>query len=345
MVPDVDVLFVGTAGGFETRLVPSHGHRLAVIRAAPLLGVGLTGKVWAVIATIVGAAQARRILRRHSVQLVLGLGNYACAPAVLAARSLGLPTVLHEANAVAGLANRLLGRIVDRVLLGYGSAAGAFTCPTTVTGTPVRPEILALGEPSQPHGGAPFRILVSGGSQGSRFLDDRVPHLLARVVRAGHALEVRHQAAERDLERVEAAYAGAGVRALVVPFIDDMAEAYAWADFAVVTAGAVTLSELAAVGLPALLVPLASAALDHQAANARAFAEATGVRWVHEDAWDADGLAAHVASLIASSAAWSEASAGVRRLARTDAAAAVVRACEAVIRTPSPSAARGSRAP
>jgi UDP-N-acetylglucosamine--N-acetylmuramyl-(pentapeptide) pyrophosphoryl-undecaprenol N-acetylglucosamine transferase len=349
MVPSVDVLFVGTAGGFEARLVRSHGHRLAVIRAAPLLGVGLTGKGWAVITTIVGAAQARRILRRDSVQLVLGLGNYACAPTVLAARSLGLPTVLHEANAVAGLANRLLGRIVDRVLLGFGSAAGAFTCPTTVTGTPVRTEILALGEPSHPHGsprpGAPFRILVSGGSQGSRFLDERVPHLLARVVRPGHTLEVRHQAAERDVERVEAAYAGVGVRALVVPYIDDMAEAYAWADFAVVCAGAVTLSELAAVGLPALLVPLGSAALDHQAANARAFAEATGVRWVGEDAWDADALAAHVASLITSSAAWSEASAGVRRLARTDAAAAVVRACEALIRRPSPSAARGSRAP
>jgi UDP-N-acetylglucosamine--N-acetylmuramyl-(pentapeptide) pyrophosphoryl-undecaprenol N-acetylglucosamine transferase len=170
-----------------------------------------------------------------------------------------------------------------------------------------------------------------------------VPDLLGHVVRQGHSLEVRHQAADR--RRVEAAYRDAGVNALVVPYIDDIAGAYAWADFAVVSAGAVTLSELAAVGLPALLVPLGSAALDHQAANARAFAEATGMRWVREDAWDADALAAHVASMIGSSAALSDASAGVRRLARTDAAAAVVGACEAVIRARPASAARGSRAP
>jgi UDP-N-acetylglucosamine--N-acetylmuramyl-(pentapeptide) pyrophosphoryl-undecaprenol N-acetylglucosamine transferase len=264
---------------------------------------------------------------------------------VLAARSLGLPIVLHEANAVAGVANRLLGRIVDSVLLGFGSAADAFSCPTAVTGTPVRAEILAVPPPHHPDRDAPFRILVSGGSQGSPFLDERAPDLLARVARRGHALEVRHQAAERNREGVEAAYAGAGVRAVVVPYIDDMAAAYASAHFAIVPAGAVTLSELAAVGLPALLVPLGSAALDHQVSNARAFAEATGVRWMREDAWDPDALADHVVSLIASSAAWSEASGGMRRVARADAAAAVVRACETLIRPASLSAARGSRAP
>jgi UDP-N-acetylglucosamine--N-acetylmuramyl-(pentapeptide) pyrophosphoryl-undecaprenol N-acetylglucosamine transferase len=345
MVPRVDVLFVGSAVGLETRLVPTYGHRLAVVRAAPFLNVGARGKALAVIATIVGTAQARRILRRHGVQLVLGLGNYASAPTVLAARSLRLPTVLHEANAVPGLANRLLGRIADHVLLGSTSAASAFTCPTTVTGTPVRPEIVAVGERPRSHGSrrASFRILVSGGSQGSRFLDERVPPLLARVGREGRTIEVRHQAADRP--RVEAAYADAGMNALVVPYIDDMAGAYAWADFAVVSAGAVTLSELAAAGVPALLVPLGSAALDHQAANARAFADATGVRWVREDAWDVEALAAHVATMIGSPGALSEASARVRRLAMTDAAEAVVRACEAVIRARSPSAAPGSRAP
>lgn len=349
MVPGTDVLFLGGTGGFESRLVQAHGYRLAVTRAAPVLGVALAAKARAMIATMVGMAQARRILRRENVELVLGLGNYACAPAVLAARSLGLPTLLHEANAVAGVANRLLGHVVDRVLLGFESATGAFAKPTTVTGTPVRAEILALACGQDPHGaprpGVPARILVSGGSQGSPFLDERAPDLLARLAHRGHALEVRHQAAEPDLERVQAAYAGAGLRARVVAYIDDMAGAYAWADFAAVCAGAVTLAEVAAVGLPVLLVPLGSAALDHQAANARAFAAATGVRWVREDAWDADALAAHVASLIASPSAWSAASAGVRRLARMDAAAAVVRACEAEIIPAAPSAERDSRAP
>jgi UDP-N-acetylglucosamine--N-acetylmuramyl-(pentapeptide) pyrophosphoryl-undecaprenol N-acetylglucosamine transferase len=349
MIPGTDVLFVGGTGGVESRLVPAYGYRLAVTRTAPVLGVALAGKARAVIMTMVGMAQARRILRREIVHLVLGLGNYACAPAVLAAWSLGLPTLLHEANAVAGVANRFLGHVVDRVLLGFESAAAGFAKPTTVTGTPVRAEILALAHGQDPDGaprpGLPARILVSGGSQGSRFLDERVPDLLARLVLRGQALEVRHQAAEPDLERVQAAYAGAGVRAQVVAYIDDMAGAYAWADFAVVCAGAVTLAEVSAVGLPVLLVPLASAALDHQLANARAFAAATGARWVREDAWAADALAAHVASLIASPSAWSAASAGVRRLARIDAAAAVIRACEAEIRPAAPSAERGSRAP
>jgi UDP-N-acetylglucosamine--N-acetylmuramyl-(pentapeptide) pyrophosphoryl-undecaprenol N-acetylglucosamine transferase len=319
-----------------------------VTRAAPVLGVALAAKARAMIATMVGMVHARRILRRENVQLVLGLGNYACAPGVLAAWSLGLPTLLHEANAVAGVANRLLGHVVDRVLLGFESAAGAFAKPTTVTGTPVRPEILALGWQDRrgaPRPGVPVRILVSGGSQGSRFLDERAPDLLARLALRGHALEVHHQAAEPDLERVRAAYAGAAVSARVVAYIDDMAEAYASADFAVVCAGAVTLAEVAAVGLPVLIVPLGSAALDHQTLNARAFADATGARWVREDAWDADALAAHVASLIASPSAWSAASAGVRRLARMDAAPAVVRTCEAEIDSAAPCKTGDGRAP
>jgi UDP-N-acetylglucosamine--N-acetylmuramyl-(pentapeptide) pyrophosphoryl-undecaprenol N-acetylglucosamine transferase len=347
MVPGTDVLFFGGTGGLESRLVPARGHRLIVTRAAPLLGVHLAAKVWAMISTLIGVAQARRILRREKVQLVLGLGNYACAPAVLAGWTLGLPTLLHEANVVAGVANRLLARFASRVLLGFESAAPEFGKPTTVTGTPIRPEILALGRQDQgeePHPHVPVRILVSGGSQGSPFLDEHAPDLLARLALRGHTLEVRHQAAEPNVERVRLAYASAGAKADVVAYVEDMVEAYAWADFAVLCAGAVTLAEVAAVGLPVLLVPLGSAALDHQTPNARAFAEATGARWVSENAWEADALAAHVASLISSPSAWSVASGGVRRLARIDAAAAVVRACEAEIRRGVPSAEHDSRA-
>lgn len=348
LVPGTEVLFLGGTRGLESRLVPAYGYRLAVTRTAPVLGMALPGKARGVISTMMGTVEARRILRRELVDLVLGFGNYASAPAVLAAWSLGLPALLHEANAVAGVANRFLGHIVDRALLGFESAAAAFRSPTTVTGTPVRAEIVAFADAENRHGGPrpgiPARILVSGGSTGSSFLDEHTPDLLRRLALRGHALEVRHQAAELHLERVRAAYAGFGLSARVVSYIEDMPEAYAWADFAVLCAGAVTLAEVAAIGLPVLIVPLGNAAMNHQVANARAFGAATGARWSSEDAWDAEALAAYVASLITSPQAWSAASAGVKRLARTDAAAAIVHACEAAIRSGAASAAPDTRA-
>jgi UDP-N-acetylglucosamine--N-acetylmuramyl-(pentapeptide) pyrophosphoryl-undecaprenol N-acetylglucosamine transferase len=330
------VLFLGTADGFETRLVPARGYRLEALPAAPFLRVGWPGKVRAIAATAAGAMRARRVLRAERMQIVVGLGNYACAGAVLGAWSLGIPTVLHEANAVAGMATTVLGHLADRVLLGSESAQPAFSAAkTSVTGIPLRAEVLRLAsarsaDRPSPRGG-PVRVLVSGGSGGSPFLDKHVPELLARVVARGHAVEVRHQVAPGGGERTRAAYADAHIPAVVTPYADDMADGYDWAHFAVVCAGAVTLAELAAVGLPALLVPLSNAALDHQSVNARIFAEATGAWWTREDAWDAEVLAARITSLVEAPDAWRAASAAVRRAARRDAAADVVAACEAVL--------------
>jgi UDP-N-acetylglucosamine--N-acetylmuramyl-(pentapeptide) pyrophosphoryl-undecaprenol N-acetylglucosamine transferase len=144
-MPGVDVLFVGAADGFETRLAPRHGYRLVTVPASPYARTDARGKVRAVGATASGVLAARRMLRREGVELVLGFGGYASLPTMLAARSLGLPTVLHEANAVAGRANRVAGRFVDTILIGFETARAGFAPTGVLTGVPVRDDIVRLG--------------------------------------------------------------------------------------------------------------------------------------------------------------------------------------------------------
>ncbi len=331
--PDVEIIFLGTADGIETRLVPRRGYPLRSIPGAPLLGVGLAGKARALAALIQGVAAARGILRTARTELVVGFGGYAGAGAILAARSLGLATAIHEANAVAGVANRMLGRFADRVLLGFPSAAADFRPEQTlITGFPIADTITAATrdrnarpEPNTLH------ILVTGGSGGSAFLNRHAPVLLARVASGGLTLAIQHQSGTNDLAAVRAAYAAAGLEAAVSAYLDDMAAAYQEADFAITCAGAGTLAELAARGIPALLAPLASAALDHQRANARAYAAMTDSRCAPEDAWNVDELATYLIDLAQSPGALAAAGARVRAAARTDAAHTVVEALEALL--------------
>jgi UDP-N-acetylglucosamine--N-acetylmuramyl-(pentapeptide) pyrophosphoryl-undecaprenol N-acetylglucosamine transferase len=332
-LPDVDILFLGTPDGAESRLVPAHGYRLATVTAAPFFGVGTAGRLRSVTALMAGAVQARRVLRAEGSELVLGFGNFASAGALLGARTIGLRTVIHEANAVAGVANRLLGRLVDRVLLGFAEAAPAFPLRTTaLTGTPVRAAVRALaGARAEPRAPGPVRVLVVGGSQGSPFLNANVPGVVVRVARRGVPLEVRHQTGRGDPAQVRAAYQRGGVAADVQTSFDDVTAAYRWADLAIACAGAITLAELAIAALPALLVPLATAALDHQRANARAFAVVTGAWWTGEDAWDAAVAEERLAVLVASAGERRAAAARMAAAARPDAAHAVVAACESLL--------------
>ena len=254
---------------------------------------------------------------------------------MLAARSLGVPTAIHECNAVAGLANKMLGRFVDRVYLGFEAAAEQFEAGRAlVTGNPVRPDVGALA--ARPHHppspGQPSRILVTGGSQGSPFLNRHVPALLSRIAAGGLTLEVLHQSGQTDCEGVREAYRNAGLKASVTPFVDDMAEAYRWADFAIACSGAATLAEVAIVGLPVLLVPLSTAAKNHQVSNAAAFASVTGSCWLREDQWGLDALVGKIAGLFRHQAAWREASEGVRRFAKPDANRMLVADCEVIIK-------------
>lgn len=334
-VAGVEPLLVGPDEPAVAAAARAAGHRFACLPAAPFARQGPYARMRALALATLGAARhGRRLLRDERATLVLGFGGYASAPAIVAARSLGIPVLLHEANATAGLANRLGARLTSGVLLGFAQAAADFPAPRRVTGTPLRPAIAALAavRRAPPAPGATRLVLVAGGSLGSTFLDHRVPEALARVRAAGCTIEVLHQVGLGDVAATRAAYAAARVPAQVVAEIDDVAAAYARADAAVVSAGAVTLAEIAAAGIPAVVVPLASAAHDHQTANARAFAAATGAAWFAEADWRDDAVAACLDDVLAAADAWLRASAGVRRCARADATDAVVDACLETLR-------------
>ena len=331
-VGSLEVLFFGTADGFEARLIPRNGFPFSVVPCSPMVGRNLLGKAFT-IGNLGGAIhRARRLLRSVSAELVIGLGGYPSVPVLIAARSLGLRTAIHECNAAPGLANKLLGRIVDRVYLGFEVAAAQFrTKRTLVTGNPVRFDVAALAEERRmpPGRGRPVHIFITGGSQGSAFFNQEAPALLKRLLEYDLKLEVRHQCGNSELEPIRDAYRRAGLAAVVTPFVDDIAATYRWADFAVSCAGAATLSELAMAALPALLVPLASAARNHQVSNAIAFANVAGTCWVDEEAWKPDGVAASVATLLRDQGLWSAASARLRRAAMPYAGRTIVEDCEA----------------
>ncbi|MDX2167197.1 MAG: glycosyltransferase [Deltaproteobacteria bacterium] len=320
-LPDVALLFLGAAGGDEGRLASEAGLECAALPAAPWFGVGPLGQLRA--AWRVGSSRraARALLTARGIELVVGSGGYVSAAPLLAARQLGLATAIIEPNIAPGLTNRLLGRLVDRVYLGSAAAAAHFgAAQRLVTGVPVRPDLAA---PATARRAGPPRLLVTGGSGGSAFLNRAAPALLAALQGRVGPLAVHHQSGSGDPQAVAAAYAGLGIAAQVEPFIADMPGAYAWADAAVAAAGAVTLAELAAVGLPALVVPLSTASEDHQTANARAFAAAGHGHWCGEADWDRDALAAWLASALDRAPAEPAPS--------VDAAAVIVSDCEAIL--------------
>ncbi len=332
----VDWLVVGGPDGFAARLEPSHGYRLALVQSGPLFGVGVAGKLRTLWRLGVGVCQARRVLRAAETKLVIGVGGYASAAALLAAKSLRLATAIYEANAVPGLTNKLLGRFVDRIYLGSAAAGWGFPAARTlVTGNPIPSRILAGGgrERVAPHGtGRPVHILVTGGSLGARFLNQQVPDLLARVAARGLSIEVRHQVGGFDPDQVRPAYAHAGIPAAVVPYIEDMTDAYGWADFAIARAGAGTLAELAVSGLPALLVPLPTAPGNHQITNALAFVDAGGGWCVQETDWQPAALTEQIVRIFSDVGVWTSASQGARRFATPDAARTIAADCEALMK-------------
>jgi UDP-N-acetylglucosamine--N-acetylmuramyl-(pentapeptide) pyrophosphoryl-undecaprenol N-acetylglucosamine transferase len=315
-------------------LIPRYGYPLRVVRSRPIVGESLLGKVRTVGGLAGAVMRARQMLIEAEPELVVGFGGYASVPTILAARSLGILTAIHECNVVPGLANKMLGRFVDRIYLGFEAATGQFQAGhALVTGNPVRPDVVALASLSHhpPSPGRPFRILVTGGSQGSPFLNRHVPSLLARLAADGASLEVLHQSGETDCGSVREAYCHTGLKASVTPFVDDMAESYQWADFAISCSGAATLAELAIAGLPVLLVPLSTAPKNHQVSNAAAFAQMTGNCWMSEDRWEADALREKIARLLSNPTSWKDASERVRRFAKPDASQMMVADCEAII--------------
>jgi UDP-N-acetylglucosamine--N-acetylmuramyl-(pentapeptide) pyrophosphoryl-undecaprenol N-acetylglucosamine transferase len=326
-----DIYFIGCAGGFEGELVTARGLELQLIPGGPFARQNSFGKLRALASLAHGIVRARSLLRAKNTGLVVGLGGYASIGAVLAARSLAIPTVIHEANVRPGLANQVLRRVVDRVLLGWDESAEFFPGSTVqVTGNPVLPEILTSASAKR-SGDGEHRILVLGGSTGSRFLNRNAPLLLARVRQAGVGFSVLHQCGRHDQKSIRSTYSSAGIPADVESYVHDMAGAYRSASFVVSTAGGLTLAELAAVGLPALLVPLGEAADRHQSPNAEAFARLSGAMWVSEEHWELASLSVQVAALLGDPGRWQEQVRRLRGMARPDSAKEIASLCRSFL--------------
>ena len=333
-VADADIVFFGPRG-IGAALAARGGLQYRAVLVSQLARASLADRVTAIGRTLVGIVQARCALRPFGAKLVMGFGGYASGPVVLAARTLGVRAVIHEANMRPGIANRWLARLADRVYLNH-AAAGRWFPPhrVRVTGWPVRTAVRALADLPRDFPGRtrPARILVCSGSRGGAFLAREVPGLLARVAAGGRVLDVRHQSADASPAAIGDAYTRLGIAACVSPFIDDLPASYGWADLVIARAGAGTLAELAVAGLPSLLVPLADAASDHQRENAARFGADGAALWTRERDWDAAALAAQLAQVLGDPATWNALAASARRLAIPDAADTVLDDCEELMR-------------
>lgn len=297
--------WLGGAHGMENRTVPEHGIPLHVLSIAGLRGGGLVRKLLMPLRLLVSFAQSLAILMRVRPDVVLGMGGYAAFPGGMMAVLLGRPLVIHEQNAIAGLTNRVLAGVADRVLTAFpGAFRGERDKPVAGraqpvwVGNPVRADIAALAEPAARHAtrAGRLRLLVVGGSLGADALNRTVPEALARMPENLRP-EVIHQSGRDHIDALRALYARHNLRADCRAFIDDMAEAYDWCDIAICRAGAMTVSELACAGSPALLVPYPHAVDDHQSANARFLADAGAAVLRQQSELSAEWLAGWLAGL------------------------------------------------
>jgi len=325
---DWRVVWMGNPTGMEATLVPQHGIEMHWVRFGGLRGKGLRTKLLLPLNLLRAFWQSLRELRRARPAIVLGMGGYIAFPGGMMAALLGIPLVVHEQNAVAGLVNKILARVADRVLVAFpDTLPGAQWC-----GNPVREAIAALASPASRYAGreGSLRLLVVGGSLGARALNETVPKALALIDPALRP-QVTHQSGKAHRHALQAAYDNAGVQAQLVDFIDDMAQAYAQADLVLCRAGAMTIAELAAAGVPSVLVPFPHAVDDHQTLNARFLSERGAALLVPQTELTAERLAGLLREVDRSRLL--EMAQRARAAARPNAAAQVADVCEALAQT------------
>ena len=259
------VVWLGNPEGMEARLVPQHGFEMVWVKFGALRGKGFLRKLLLPLNLLRGFWQAQQAIRQVQPNVVLGMGGYITFPGGMMAALFGKPLVVHEQNSVAGLANRVLAGVADRIVTGFPEVLkkGVWA------GNPVRPEIAKIAPPAERFAGrdGALRLLVIGGSLGAQALNEIIPQGMA-LLGENELPQIVHQAGEKHIEALKANYAAAGVPAHCVPFIEDMAGAYEWADLVICRAGALTVAELAAAGVASILVPFPHAVDDHQTGNA-----------------------------------------------------------------------------
>jgi UDP-N-acetylglucosamine--N-acetylmuramyl-(pentapeptide) pyrophosphoryl-undecaprenol N-acetylglucosamine transferase len=314
-----EVRFIGTPRGLESRLVPQAGYPLELIAVGQLKNVSLRTRISTMTALPRSIFHCRRLFREWKPDAVVGVGGYASGPAMMAAVLSRIPTLAFEPNAAPGLANRIVGKWVSAAAVNFPPAVKYFR-KAEVTGIPVRPEFFAL--PARAAGSLPH-LLVFGGSQGARALNERMPEILAGLLEEVPGLTILHQAGARHAETVQAAYAATGApsdRWRVSAFLDDMAARFAAADVILARSGASTVAELAAAGKPSLLVPFPAAADDHQTRNAEVLAAAEAAVLMPEREMTAERLLAVLIGMLRSPDRLEQMGLRARTLAHPDAA-------------------------
>lgn len=319
-----DVIWLGTHRGIESRVVPAAGIPIEWVDVSGVRGKRVATLLAAPFHILRAIWQSLRAMRRHRPVVVVGLGGFVSGPGGVAAWLSRRPLVIHEQNAVAGLTNRLLARLATHVLEAF---PGSFRKPgsaVATVGNPVREEFFRQLDPGQRRVGAAvadrcLRVLVIGGSQGAMKLNAAVPAALQLLARDGWRLEIRHQTGERGFAETANRYRDAALTARTEAFIDDVATAYASTDLVICRAGALTVSEIAAVGVAALLVPFAAAVDDHQTANASYLVAANAAVLLAENELNADSLYRTILALLAQPDRLATMAANARSLARPDA--------------------------
>jgi len=324
-----EAVFVGTERGLENKLVPEAGIPLELIRSAGLKGMGGL-KLARHIATLGPAFfDSRAILRRHKFAAAFGMGGYAAGPVLLLAALRGIPVVILEPNAAPGFSNRLLARFATRIATCYAQTAESWGAKAIVTGCPVREDFQYV-PPRMP--APPFRILITGGSQGARPINramrDALPHLADRK----HDLHIVHQTGQREYDEVRGDYLQHEFNAQVRPFLTDMPARFAWADLVISRAGQTTIAEIAAVGRAALFIPFAGAADNHQLRNAQALERDGAARVIPESELNGARLAHEIIGLLGQPALLAGLAACAHKFARPAATQEIVNLIEQVER-------------
>jgi UDP-N-acetylglucosamine--N-acetylmuramyl-(pentapeptide) pyrophosphoryl-undecaprenol N-acetylglucosamine transferase len=320
--PDAVVSFAGTERGIESRVIPREGFQLDVLRSAGLKGKSLMSLMRGFALLPMSGADAWRIISRRRPDLVIGVGGYSSGPVVVAAAARGIPTLLLEQNAVPGLTNRLLARVVSAAAVTFDSTLAFFGRRGFVTGNPVRTEFFdpppAATSPGRP------RILIFGGSQGAHAINMAMVEAASRLAAEPGGMAITHQTGERDLERVRDGYRRAGLEARVEPFLFAMDREMKTADLIICRAGATTLAELTAAARPSLLVPLPTATDDHQRKNAEVLVAGGAAAMIDQSELTGARLGSEIVSLITNAERLHQMSAAARRFAKPDAARDIV---------------------
>ena len=317
-----EVLFVGTARGLETKIVPDNGFQLTLINSAGLKNVGFVGKVKGMMILPKSFVEARKILKEFSPDVVVGAGGYVTGPVLLTAHFLGFPTLVMDSNALPGFTNRRLARFVDKAALTFEDALPYFGTKGVVTGNPVRDEFFGIADKKI---GDTLNVLIFGGSQGSKAINTAMTDALELLKASGINIRIMHQTGESDYETVKAAYAEKDWQnADIRPYISNMVEAFADADVIISRAGATTCAEVAAAGKAAIMIPLPTAADDHQRKNAEALVKNGAARMILQSELSGETLAKELIELSADKEKLMSIGTAARKMARPDAAEVTV---------------------